>query len=94
MEIFKGVVQIRLCNEGSRSEGHYAFLVTEECEWRLSRNGGLPFDDPYYTPFDGKSVAIEGESRDKYLIVANIAEEAVEEKANEAVSTEGEDENI
>ena len=75
MNQFKGKVELRLCNEASRSEGLYAYLCGEEREWELTREGGMPFDDEYYKPFDGREVVIEGEERDGFIIVDHITEE-------------------
>ena len=74
MERFKGVVEIRLCNEGSRSEGRYAYLLGEEREWQLTRKEGVPFDDPYYEVWEGHSVVIEGSESGEYLVVESIAD--------------------
>lgn len=74
MDIFIGVLAIRLCNEGSRSEGRFAYLVSEDREWELTREGGVPFNDSYYEPFDGMNVIIKGHESGDFIIVDSIAE--------------------
>ncbi len=73
MEKFRGILQIRHCNEGSRSEGDLAFLVIDnDSELELCREGGVPIDDPYYKPFADMKVEIEGEISHGALIVGTI----------------------
>ena len=54
MERYQGVILIRLQNAGSKSEGHYAFLVRDDdmSVVKLCREGAVPADDPYFVPFD------------------------------------------
>ena len=49
MERYQGVILIRLQNAGSKSEGHYAFLVRDDdmSVVKLCREGAVPADDPY-----------------------------------------------
>lgn len=84
MDRFRGILQIRLCNPQSRSEGRFAFLVTGDDELELCREGGLPMNDPYYEPYEMKHVEIEGTISHGALIVESITElpeEVVEEVA-------------
>lgn len=74
MEQFKGNIEIRLCNEGSRAEGRYAYLCGEEREWQLTREEGMPFDDPYYEAWEGHTVEVTGRESGDYLIVESIAD--------------------
>ena len=88
-----GVVAIRLCNEGSRSEGRFAYLVSEDREWELTREGGVPFNDPYYEPFDGLNVIVKGCESGDFIIVDSIDEGVAmasdeEQVAGEADATE------
>ena len=50
MERYQGVILIRLQNAGSKSEGHYAFLVRDDdmSVVKLCREGAVPVDDPYF----------------------------------------------
>ena len=52
MERYQGVILIRLQNAGSKSEGHYAFLVRDDdmSVVKLCREGAVPVDDPYFAP--------------------------------------------
>lgn len=86
MDRFRGILQIRLCNPQSRSEGRFAFLVMGDEELELCREGGLPMNDPYYEPFDAKYVEIEGTLSHGALIVESIEEtqEPVTEERAEA----------
>ncbi|MBP3550058.1 MAG: hypothetical protein J6J57_00215 [Alistipes sp.] len=84
MNKFRGVVQIRHYNVGSRSEGDVAFLVrAEEPELALCREGGLPINDPYYEPYADKFVEIEGEISHGALIVESITLSTESESSEE-----------
>jgi hypothetical protein len=83
MDIFRGVVAIRLCNEGSRSEGRFAYLCCEDGGWELTREGGVPFNDPYYEPFDGLDVEVEGRQSGSFIIVEKISESVAEVETSE-----------
>ncbi len=75
MEKFRGVLQIRHRNEESRSEGDFALLVAADgSELDLCREGGLPFNDPYYEPYADLQVEITGEVRHGALVVESIEE--------------------
>lgn len=62
MERYQGVILIRLQNAGSKSEGHYAFLVRDDdmSVVKLCREGAVPADDPYFVPFDRQEVVVTG----------------------------------
>ena len=62
MERYQGVILIRLQNAGSKSEGHYAFLVRDDdmSVGKLCREGAVPADDPYFVPFDRQEVVVTG----------------------------------
>lgn len=72
MEKFRGTLHIRLCNADSRSEGWYPYLVCEDREYELCREGGLPFNDPYYEPYNDKEVDICGYVSHDALVVESI----------------------
>lgn len=75
MEKFKGILQIRHCNQGSHSEGDFAFLVADDgSELGLCREGGYPFDDPYYEPYADLYVEVTGMVSHGALIVEAIEE--------------------
>lgn len=88
MDRFRGILQIRLCNPQSRSEGRFAFLVMGDEELELCREGGLPMNDPYYEPFDAKYVEIEGTLSHGALIVESIEERQEPVKEERAAQTE------
>lgn len=74
MEKFRGILQIRHCNEGTRSEGNLAFLVSDgDSELELCREGGIPINDPYYEPYADMEVEIDGEISHGALIVSAIS---------------------
>ena len=53
----QGTLELRTKNEGSKSEGHYAILLTDEgAEFTLYRAGNMPMDDPFFAPYDGRIV--------------------------------------
>ena len=80
MERYQGVILIRLQNAGSKSEGHYAFLV---------REGAVPADDPYFVPFDRQEVVVTGTMSHGWL-VASAVEQAV---AGDEADSETEENN-
>ncbi len=88
MERFRGVLQIRLCNEQSRSEGLYPILVSDGEELELCREGGLPMNDPYYEPYNMKHVEVTGYMSHGALVVESIEEIAETEVATEVVESE------
>ena len=53
MERYQGVILIRLQNAGSKSEGHYAFLVRDD-DMSVVNLCAVPADDPYFVPFAGR----------------------------------------
>ena len=75
MERYQGVILIRLQNAGSKSEGHYAFLVRDDdmSVVKLCREGAVPADDPYFVPFDRQEVVVTGTM--SHEIAANETEE-------------------
>ena len=87
MERYQGVILIRLQNAGSKSEGHYAFLVRDDdmSVVKLCREGAVPADDPYFVPFDRQ----EGTMSHGWL-VASAVEQAV---AGDEADSETEENN-
>lgn len=82
MNTYHGILHVRSANTGSRSEGRYAYLTDAEgAEQRLCRRDAAPFDDPFFEPFDGLRVEIEGIFRHGWLTVEAIvlAEETSEQ---------------
>lgn len=81
MNTYHGILHVRSANTGSRSEGRYAYLTDAQgAELPLCRRDAAPFDDPFFEPFDGRRVEIEGTVRHGWLAVEAIipAEEASE----------------
>ncbi len=72
MEKFRGVLQMRLRNIDSRSEGLFPFLVCEDKEYDLCREGGVPFNDPYYTPYHAQMVEVTGYLSHEAIVVESI----------------------
>lgn len=82
MNTYHGILHVRSANTGSRSEGRYAYLTDAEgAERKLCRRDAAPFDDPFFEPFDGRRVEIEGTVRHGWLAVDAIvpAEETPEQ---------------
>lgn len=61
MLVLIGNIECRLLGEGSKSEGLYTILVGQESEYILYRKGLLPFNDPFFEPYDRACVRVEGE---------------------------------
>ncbi len=91
MERYQGVILIRLQNAGSKSEGHYAFLVRDDdmSVVKLCRDGAVPVDDPYFVPFDRQEVVVTGTMSHGWL-VASAVEQAV---AGDEADSETEENN-
>ena len=97
MERYQGVILIRLQNAGSKSEGHYAFLVRDDdmSVVKLCREGAVPTDDPYFVPFDRQEVVLPGTmSPGTFMshgwLVASAVEQAV---AGDEADSETEENN-
>jgi hypothetical protein len=87
METYKGVLSLRLMNEGSKSEAVYAYLTLESGEERmLCRQDVFPANDKYFVPYDGKTVCVTGDLYDDELIVeaVQIAEEPTAQKCQDS----------
>lgn len=67
---------MRLRNEGSKSEGYYAFLVRDRDgdALRLTREGVPPADDPLFAALDGREVVATGEMSHGWLVIQSIDE--------------------
>ena len=77
METYKGVVLVKKQNIGSKSEGFYAFLVSEHMDavYRLCRKDVFNVNDEYLMAFDRKDVNVVGEiQHEKWLMVDTIQE--------------------
>lgn len=70
----KGKLQLKWQNPGSKSEGCYAILLGEsEREWRLYRANQLPLNDPYFEPYEGATLCLEGvEEENGYFRVEGL----------------------
>lgn len=70
----KGQLQLKWQNPGSKSEGVYAILLSEEGrEWRLYRANQLPLNDPYFEPYEGATLRLEGvEEENGYFRVEGL----------------------
>ena len=82
MERYQGVILIRLQNAGSKSEGHYAFLVRDDdmSVVKLCREGAVP---------DRQEVVVTGTMSHGWL-VASAVEQAV---AGDEADSETEENN-
>lgn len=76
MEI-KGTLLMRYRNKESKSEGWYAYLVTDDMQYyQLYRPDIFPINDSFFYAYDRKDVIITGDvSEDgKYLSVEKLME--------------------
>lgn len=82
MERYEGVILIRLQNAGSKSEGHYAFLVRDDdmSVLKLCREGVPPADDPFFTVYDRLEVVVTGRMSHGWLVADAV--EAAENAEN------------
>lgn len=74
MERYRGIISVRLQNEGSKSEGRYALLLCEEptAALRLCREGETPSEVAYFEPFDGLETLVCGQMSHDWLIVKTV----------------------
>lgn len=73
MNIYIGIIEIRLQNIGSKSEGNYVYLLSEDFEYELFRKGASNCNDDYFTEFNNKNVIVEGEAvREKWIAIHSI----------------------
>lgn len=62
METYYGLLSLRLCNIGSKSEGTYALLTLEDGkEYVLYRKNTYPADDAFFSPYDAQHLGVRGE---------------------------------
>lgn len=72
MKEYKGKIELRIENVGTKSEGCYAYLEHAEGELQLCREGQYPVNDPYFEPYKGAEVVISGTESHGWLIVETI----------------------
>lgn len=98
MDDYQGILGYRLNHVGTRSEGMYAFLVTDEGrELPLCREGAAPFNDTFFEQFDGQRVRISATVDHGWLVVDSVEtvgkehDEEREEKPESETAPEPED---
>lgn len=65
METLQGIVEVRRQNVGSRSEGNFTFLKTENGrEFVLYRANVFPQGDAFLRSFDGCTISVDGISEE------------------------------
>ncbi len=70
-----GILEYKLCNIGSKSEGYKAILkCVDGREYKLYRSEGNPIDDNFFAPYHNKKVEVTGiiEERGKHLLLSSI----------------------
>ncbi|MFI3277308.1 MAG: hypothetical protein SNH13_05135 [Rikenellaceae bacterium] len=90
MAELRGVVELRLCNVGTKSEGTYAYLNCDEgVSYILYREGEWEVNDSYFVDYAGKECVVEGQiDGSKYLCVSSIAELVQEQEVSEQETQE------
>lgn len=76
MEI-KGTLLMRHRNQESKSEGWYAYLLTEDMQYyQLYRPENYPINDSFFYEYDRKDVIVTGDisEDEKYLSVKKLVE--------------------
>lgn len=77
MAIVNGLLEYILQNEGSKSEGYWAFLKCNDGkEYTLYRSGIYPLGDEYFASYHGKVVRVVGDAEERtgYFCVGAIEE--------------------
>lgn len=57
---------------GSKSEGRYVYLQTNEQEYHLFREGIHPAGDDFFLPFDGMIADVNGEEENTWIAAKSI----------------------
>ena len=80
MESYTGVILVKNQNTGSKSEGYYAYLVSEGMDaiYQLYREGVYSANDSYLMSFDRKNVKIYGEVQQETWLMVDSIEELAE----------------
>ncbi len=61
---------------GSSKSRHEGFVLKyDEEKIKLRREGGNPFYDDFFEPFEGKTVTVKGYDMESYFLVTDITEE-------------------
>jgi hypothetical protein len=68
---FSGSVVKKMFGKGSKSEREGIFLVTDQGEYLLRRQGGNPFRDPVLEELAGSKITCEGKIYDYTLIITS-----------------------
>ncbi len=74
MAEYRGVIELRICNEGTKSHGQYAMLNCDDglC-YTLYREGLCEVNDPYFVDFANQQCAVEGQcENDVWICVESI----------------------
>lgn len=75
MSIVNGIMEYRLRDVGSKSEGKVAVLICDNGkEYTLYRPGMLPVEDEFFVSYQGLPIEVEGkaEERTGYFCVTSI----------------------
>lgn len=72
--LYEGKVEIREEGKGSKSEGRYAHLMSDDKDYILYRDNTLVVNDTFFEPFEGRQVRVIGQAQERvhYLQVDNI----------------------
>lgn len=63
METLRGIIEVRRQNIGSRSEGNFTFLKTEDGrKFTLYRSEIIPQGDAFLQSFDGQTIDVDGDA--------------------------------
>lgn len=68
----KGRVMIRNVSADSKSDGNKAYLINANNLYQLCRTGVYEINDDFFYQFNMKNVIVEGEIRNKWLVVKKI----------------------
>ena len=86
MAIVCGIMEYRLQDVGSKSEGRVAILKCNNGkEYALYRPGMLPLEDDFFAPYQGLLIEVEGKAEERagYFCVTSIGIKENEENTNE-----------
>ena len=89
----KGKIVFQLANVGSKSEGVYPFLLTEDgSQIKIAFLGDNPFENPTLREYESKDVVLEGEFNEYRKFIAETIEEIVASESVEEITESDETE--
>ena len=82
MTIIHGILECPLLDAGSKSEGRKAILMGDDGKkYKLYRAGILPTGDPFFIPYDGRHIGVDGNEEEEtgsFLVTSILLDDGTE----------------